>query len=251
MKHARGLALILPLFPILVGSSAEADCSRDFALLTSARLSRDTRFVGTFELKLVEGHDDIYRGRTTSGQEFIFRTNPERAKLEVSVYRFADAAGFDVPLTTYASINGMEGSAQAVVGNLKSAADHIAENGYLELPKHRPNAETRVFDALLGMNDRNPTNFFLRPDGRQTLIDHEQAFYIREFETSLLDGEGKAVGLEAIKRFRSLNPEAAARLADISQEANWLWALRDLSEHQRQVFRQRLKAYRKLYRESQ
>lgn len=210
----------------------------------------DTPLLGRFELKLIDGHDDIYRGQTASGQQFIFRKNPERAKLEVSVYRFAKAAGFEVPLTTYASVNGMEGSAQAAVSGLKSAADEIAANGYVELPRHRPNAETRIFDALLGINDRNPTNYFLREDGRQVLIDHEQAFYPREFESGLIDGDGKSVGLDEIRKFRALNPEASARLADIAQESNWLWALRDLTESQRQIFRQRLKLYRRLYREA-
>lgn len=227
----------------------QADCSKLFDGITSRQLVADTPFLGRFELKLMDEHDDIYRGRTASGQEFIFRTNPQRAKLEVSVYRFAKAAGFEVPLTTYANVNGMEGSAQAVVRGLKSAAEEIAANGYVELPRHRPNAETKIFDALLGINDRNPTNYFLRDDGRQVLIDHEQAFYPREFSGGLIDGEGKAVSLEEIRKFRALNPEASAKLADIAQESNWLWALRDLTADQRQIFRERLKLYRRLYRE--
>lgn len=237
----------LLLFP--VSNLVKADCASFYSGLNSTHLQHDSRFFGNFEIQLVEGHDDIYRGRTLTGQEFIFRTNPERAKLEVSVYRFAHAAGFDVPLTTYANINGMEGSAQLSVGNLTTAADAIAKNGYVELPKHRANAETRVFDALLGINDRNPTNYFLRDNGRQTLIDHEQAFYSRPYETGLIDSDGKAIDAEVVRRFQSLNSEAAFSLAQIGRESDWLWALRDLTEHQRNVFRERLKIYRRLYRE--
>jgi hypothetical protein len=238
------------LLSVALGNLAKADCSKLFDGLTSRQLVAETPLLGRFELKLIEGHDDIYRGKTASGQEFIFRTNRERAKLEVSVFRFAKAAGFEVPLTTYADINGLQGSAQAMVHHLKLAADEIAANGFIELPRHRPNPETRVFDALLGINDRNPTNFFLREDGRQVLIDHEQAFYRREFSGGLIDGDGKALGQDVIQKFRALNPEVSARLADISQESNWLWALRDLTEAQRQIFRERLRLYRRLYREA-
>ncbi len=244
------VTLALAALTLTAPSLSRADCSNLFDSISSRQLVSDSPLLGRFELKLIEGHDDIYRGKTASGQEFIFRTNRERAKLEVSVFRFAKVAGFEVPLTTYANINGMEGSAQAVVNGLKSAADEIAANGYVELPRHRPNAETRIFDALLGINDRNPTNYFLRKDGQQVLIDHEHAFYPRQFEGGLIDGDGKSVGIDEIRKFRTLKPEASAKLADIAQESNWLWALRDLTESQRQIFRQRLKLYRRLFREA-
>lgn len=211
-------------------------------------LTAELPLVGRFKLTLIEGHDDIYEGVTSSGRKFIFRTDEERAKLEVSVYRFARAAGFNVPTTTYAEINGMRGSAQEMVQGQKLAADFTRENDWQELPWHKPDPVTRVFDSILAMNDRNTSNYFITPDRQQILFDHEQAFYPKRDNFALRDGNNEILDEKTVRRFIQADPERARRLADVSSEADFLWALRDLTDAQRTTFRERLKLFRGLYR---
>ncbi|MBN8539894.1 MAG: hypothetical protein J0L82_05870 [Deltaproteobacteria bacterium] len=215
---------------------------------SSNSLSADLPLQGRFQLTPVSGHDDIFEGATKSGQKFIFRTDEARAKLEVSVYRFARAAGFNVPTTTYAEINGIRGSAQEMVQGQKSAADYTRENDWQELSWHRPDPVTRVFDSILAMNDRNPSNYFITSDRQQILFDHEQAFYVRRDNFVLRDGINEVLDEKTVRRFIQADPERARRLADVTSEADFLWALRDLTDAQKTTFRQRIKLYRRLYR---
>lgn len=211
-------------------------------------LTAELPLIGRFRLTPIAGHDDIFEGVTSSGQKFIFRTNEERAKLEVSVYRFARAAGFNVPTTTYAEINGIRGSAQEMVQGQKLAADFTRENDWHELPWHKPDPATRVFDSILAMNDRNTSNYFITPDRQQILFDHEQAFYSVRDNFALRDGNNEILEEKTVRRFIQADPERARRLADVTSEADFLWALRDLTDAQRATFRERIKLYRALYR---
>jgi hypothetical protein len=215
---------------------------------SSSSLSADLPLTGNILLKNIEGHDDIFQGVTTSGQRFIFRTDEARAKLEVSVYRFARAAGFNVPLTTYAEINGIRGSAQEMVQGQKLATDFTRENDWQELPWHKPDPATRVFDSILAMNDRNTSNYFITGDRQQILFDHEQAFYPLRENSVLRDGINEILDEKTVRRFIQADPERARRLADVTSEADFLWALRDLTDAQKATFRVRIKLYRQMYR---
>lgn len=227
---------------------ASKTLTNSFLSPSSKSLSADLPLQGRFQLTPFAGHDDVFQGATKSGQKFIFRTDEARAKLEVSVYRFARAAGFNVPLTTYAEINGIRGSAQEMVQGQKLAADYTRENDWQELSWHKPDPATRVFDSILAMNDRNTSNYFITGDRRQILIDHEQAFYPRRENFVLRDGNDEILDEKTVRRFIQADPERARRLADVASEADFLWALRDLSDAQKATFRERIKLYRRMYR---
>lgn len=222
--------------------------TNSFQSPSSKSLSADLPLQGRFQLTPIAGHDDVFQGVTTSGQTFIFRTDEVRAKLEVSVYRFARAAGFNVPLTTYAEINGVRGSAQEMVQGQKLATDYTRENDWQELSWHQPDPVTRVFDSILAMNDRNPSNYFITGDRQQILFDHEQAFYPKRENFVLRDGINEVLDEKTVRRFIQADPERARRLADVTSEADFLWALRDLTDAQKATFRERIKLYRRMYR---
>jgi hypothetical protein len=215
---------------------------------SSKSLKADVPLVGWFDLERLKHHHDVFEGVTDTGQKFIFRTDAARAKLEVSIYRFARAAGFNVPVTTYAEINGVSGSAQEMIIGQKLAADFTRENNWIELPWHKPDPATRVFDSILAMNDRNTSNYFITDDRRQILIDHEQAFFWNRRNNILRDGNDQILEIETVRAFIALDPVRAQNLADIANEANFLHALRDLSDQQRATFRERIKLYRRMYR---
>lgn len=227
-------------------SSSNSVLSEPSNAIASLRAGR--MIEGKFSITPIDGHTDVFLVTTSSKQSFIFRTDYERAKLEVSVYRFAREAGFNVPATTYAKINGHEGSAQELVTGAQQAADFVRENGWKEEPWHLPDPVTQVFDSILAMNDRNSTNYFITPDRRQILIDHEQAFYSLRDNMVLRDGNNQIIDEKVMRRFIQSDPERARRMADVANESNFLWALRDLTEQQQATFRERIKLYRQLYR---
>lgn len=250
--------LHLPALPIAKAD----DCASAFQHITqemrkhhptpksSTQIRDEVLLRGRFELKAIEGHDDVFAGRLTDGTAFIFRTSESRALKEVTAYRFAKEAGFEVPLTTFAEINGIKGSVQIRVEGLPTAADLDKLNGFHHEHLQQADPATRIFDSLLAINDRNSTNYFVRPDGRQVLIDPEQMFHHDRSPDVLWDGEKKAVTLSTVRRFIGMNPERARNLADISTEANFTWALRSMSIREIEDFRSRLKVYRRLYREA-
>ena len=207
---------------------------------------------GSYELTVVKSsdrlviHDDVFLGQFNDGKRFFFRNGRERSKREVAAYRFGKAAGFDVPATVYAEVNGMTGSAQAAVENLPLASD--LKRGFAPNGSDRMNAATKIFDALLGMNDRHPGNFFVRPDGTQVLIDNEQMFWKNRSTVVLRDGQNEIVEVATIRNFIKMDPERARHLADPANESNFIWALRDLSEKNIDDFRGRLRLYRLNYR---
>jgi hypothetical protein len=219
-----------------------------FAKPSSASLQDEVRITGRFHLEAVEGHDDIFVARMPDGTRIIFRTDAERATKEVSAYRFAKAAGFEVPQTVYADINGKSGSVQRMVEGLPLASDLDQANNWEAVGAQKLNPATRVFDALLGIKDRNTTNYFVKPDGGQVLIDNEFLFWKNRSATSLVDGQDAIVDSKTIRLFVQSDPERARQLADPINESNYLWALREVSESNRADFLKRLKLYREHYR---
>jgi hypothetical protein len=254
------MAFMLPV--LLAGSRSDAGlleaCRPAYRKLASlftrpsaSSLQDDVRITGQFELQKVGWHHDIFRAKLPDETPFIFRTGAERAKKEVSAYRFAKAAGFDVPQTVYADINGRSGSVQRMVDGLPLASELDGPFNSKAPKITRADPATRIFDSLLGLNDRNSTNFFVRPDGSQVLIDNEGLFHPDRSAMTLRDGLGEYLDIKVIRRFIQLDPERARQLANPINESNYLWALRDVSDSNRSDFSQRLKIYREYYRKIQ
>lgn len=217
---------------------------------SSTQIRDEILLRGQFPLKAIEGHDDIFSTKLADGTPLIFRPGENRALKEVTAFRFAKEAGFDVPTTVFAEINGVRGSAQLRIEGMPTAADLDRLSEFKPEKLQQMDAATKVFDALLGVNDRNPTNYLVRPNGGQILIDPEQMFHHDRSANALLDGEKQPVTVQTIRKFILLNSERAKRLADIVAETNFVWALRSMSSHEIEDFRGRLKLYRRLYREA-